>query len=211
MRSTFETFIPLALLLAFYTVAMVWRNFQWTRRYGKSGLAFLSGQRQDNVLHLAMTSLAGVQLAQAAVYAVRPDLVRALEPVPRAIGRPSLLIGSSVVLVGLVLINTAQRQMGASWRMGIDYSSTPELVSHGLYRYTRNPIALGLMVAMLGFTIVLPTYLSLVMLPLAVLGLRLEVAREERHLRKAYGARYERYRASVGRFLPVLRQTRTVL
>jgi len=195
-------FIPLALMLTFYCAAMLWRSLRQARRYGASGLAFVAGNRLDNLLHTVMSGLTIVQLGQAAMHAVRAELLRPMFIVTVDFERWSLLLGALIVFASLVLIQTAQRQMGASWRMGIDYGSKPALVIHGLYRYTRNPIALGLMLAMVGFTFVLPTYLSLGLLAASLVGLRFEVAKEERHLLRTYGSRYENYRRKVHRFVP---------
>ena len=79
----------------------------------------------------------------------------------------------------------------------------PEIVTGGLYRFCRNPIFLALLVVIAGYTLMLPTVLSLVLLAGAYLGIRLEIAAEERYLEPAYGNSFRDYAGRVGRLLPV--------
>ena len=76
------------------------------------------------------------------------------------------------------------------------------LVTTGPYRYSRNPIYLGLAI---GFTAVAAWLNSAWFLIMAVLFVGLitagVIAREERYLRRKFGRDYEEYRASVRRWM----------
>jgi protein-S-isoprenylcysteine O-methyltransferase Ste14 len=76
------------------------------------------------------------------------------------------------------------------------------LVSSGPYRYTRNPMYLGLSVAYLGGTLIVNSVWPLVVFPI-VLGMlhSFVIAREERYLAAAFGAEYDAYRQRVRRWL----------
>jgi protein-S-isoprenylcysteine O-methyltransferase Ste14 len=99
---------------------------------------------------------------------------------------------------------TAQLHLGASWRIGIDEGASPGLVTSGLYRFCRNPIFLALLVTLSGYTLMLPTRLSLGLLLGAYIGVRQQVAAEEAYLLRTYGESYREYARRVGRFLPGL-------
>jgi len=78
-----------------------------------------------------------------------------------------------------------------------------KLVARGLYRVTRNPMYVGVLCVILGWAALFETP-SLLLYALGV-GLAFHlfvVLYEEPHLRKVFGAPYEEYRASVGRWLP---------
>jgi protein-S-isoprenylcysteine O-methyltransferase Ste14 len=94
--------------------------------------------------------------------------------------------------------------MGASWRVGIKEGEAPGLVTGGLYRFCRHPIYLGLLTAIAGYTALLPTPLSLVLLAATYAGVRIQAAAEEAHLARTYGDAYRDYARRVGRFLPRL-------
>lgn len=77
------------------------------------------------------------------------------------------------------------------------------LVVRGLYRYTRNPIYVGVLTVILGWAVLFRA-LSLVLYALA-LGIACHffvVLYEEPRLRKDFGADYENYCSRVGRWLP---------
>ena len=95
-----------------------------------------------------------------------------------------------------------QLHLGASWRIGIEAGARPGLVTHGLYRVSRNPIYLGLIVFVTGYALTLPTVLSFVLLIALYLGIRQQVAAEEAYLVATYGEAFRDYARRVGRFLP---------
>jgi protein-S-isoprenylcysteine O-methyltransferase Ste14 len=62
---------------------------------------------------------------------------------PTTLAGASFALGCALACGGLLLMVRAQREMGASWCVGIDEHSRPGLVRHGLYGWTRNPIYCG--------------------------------------------------------------------
>jgi protein-S-isoprenylcysteine O-methyltransferase Ste14 len=110
--------------------------------------------------------------------------------------------GAALLLIGLALLVTAQLQLGASWRIGVDESARPGLVTTGLYRFCRNPIFLALLLTWTGYTLLLPTTLSLCLLIGGLIGVRQQVLLEEAYLMRTYGDAYSEYARQVGRFMP---------
>ncbi len=82
-----------------------------------------------------------------------------------------------------------------------------KLVVRGLYRYTRNPMYVGVLSTMLGFS-VLYQALPVLLFALGMLcGFNLFVRLyEEPHLTREFGEPYQDYRRRVGRWLPRLRR-----
>jgi protein-S-isoprenylcysteine O-methyltransferase Ste14 len=77
-----------------------------------------------------------------------------------------------------------------------------QLVSHGPYRISRNPMYLGLTSLYTGLALVLNLAWPLVLLPVVLLTLTATViVHEERHLRAAFGATYEDYCRRVRRWI----------
>jgi len=75
-------------------------------------------------------------------------------------------------------------------------------VSGGLYRLSRHPIYLGLLMALAGYAVMMPTALSLLLLVAAYWGLRSQTRIEEAYMLRAYGEPYRDYARRVGCFLP---------
>jgi protein-S-isoprenylcysteine O-methyltransferase Ste14 len=81
------------------------------------------------------------------------------------------------------------------------------LVVRGLYRYTRNPMYLGVLTVVLGWAVFFQTALLLIY-ALGVFGCfqLFILLYEEPHLRHEFGKEYEAYRGHVGRWLPTPRR-----
>ena len=77
-----------------------------------------------------------------------------------------------------------------------------QLVYAGPYRFTRNPMYLGMSTLYLGVTVWLNTLWGLLLFPPVILVLRRAVIdREERYLKHAFGAEYDEYCRRVPRWL----------
>lgn len=118
------------------------------------------------------------------------------------LGVPCLLVGAGVAV-------TAQAQMGAAWRAGIDFAADGPLVTRGLFRVVRNPFYLGICLAAGGAALMVPTWVSLIAELVLVTGCNIDVRLvEEPHLRARHGTRFDAYAARTPRFVPALRSRR---
>jgi len=195
--------LPLLGLLLFVGVGFGWRTWLQWRRFGNSGfMLFHSGRRLQHVREALMLMLPAVLFAQAVAYAVAPvRLARVWVVAPRPVLQG---MGMALLVGGTALMAVAQLDLGASWRIGIEAGARPGLVVGGLYRFCRNPIFLAMLTALLGFTLLVPTWLSLAALLGTFAGVRRQVRDEEDYLLRAYGDDYAAYAAAVGRFLPCI-------
>jgi len=76
------------------------------------------------------------------------------------------------------------------------------LVTDGPYRYTRNPMYVGITALYLGGTVLANTLWPLVVLPAILLVMNLWVIPgEERHLEEQFGDEYREYRLNVRRWI----------
>lgn len=112
------------------------------------------------------------------------------------------MTGAVLLFGGIVLLVIAQLDLGASWRIGIEEGASPGLVTSGLYRFCRNPIFLAIVVTLTGYTLLVLTRLSVILLLGAFIGIRQQVLAEEPYLLRTYGDAYRQYARHVGRFLP---------
>jgi protein-S-isoprenylcysteine O-methyltransferase Ste14 len=80
--------------------------------------------------------------------------------------------------------------------------NTSAMVTAGIYRFSRNPMYLGLLLMLSGWALYLAHPLAWLGLPLFVLGLtRLQILPEERILSEKFGAHYTAYAAVVRRWI----------
>ena len=76
------------------------------------------------------------------------------------------------------------------------------IVTTGPFRYTRNPIYVGLALLLLGFTIGLNSWWGLgVLVPLLAVMHVGVILREERYLARKFGDQYVQYRSRVARYI----------
>jgi protein-S-isoprenylcysteine O-methyltransferase Ste14 len=140
-------------------------------------------------------------LAVVGVYAFTPMLYEYLSPLPW-LEQPILtLLGWLFLAVSLLWILVAQAQMQASWRIGIDQDHKTDLIQHGLFGLSRNPIFLGMRLLLLGLFFVMPNALTLTLWIVGDVLMQIQVRLEEEHLSRLHGESYRAYREHVGRWL----------
>jgi protein-S-isoprenylcysteine O-methyltransferase Ste14 len=112
------------------------------------------------------------------------------------------MIGSLLVVAGLIL-NIAgfitQRRAGTD---PIPFHPTTRIVAHGLYRFSRNPMYLGFGLWTFGIALLVNSVWMLLAAPIGlVLTDRLVIAKEERYLERKFGAEYLSYKRRVRRWI----------
>jgi protein-S-isoprenylcysteine O-methyltransferase Ste14 len=191
----------LALMSAYLVLAFGIRVLVALRTTGSSGIVKIGNAPPIEVVG-GLVFGAGVILG-----GVNPLLAvtEAVEPWSELDTTAAHVAGFALAGIGIVGTFIAQMQMGASWRIGVDPGERTELVTDGLFSLSRNPIYLFMVVAWLGFGILVPTWLMLAAGVLLIVGLEIQVRLvEEPHMRRIAGEPYEAWAKRVGRFLPGL-------
>ena len=91
--------------------------------------------------------------------------------------------------------------MKDSWRAGIPDQEYTELVTSGIYRFSRNPAFLGFDFM---YICVMLMYCNLLTVPLtvfAIVMLHLQILQEERYLDETFGEAYREYKRHTFRYL----------
>jgi len=109
-------------------------------------------------------------------------------------------IGIGLLVAGCAFAFVAQLQMGGAWRIGVPETAPGALVTHGVFRVSRNPIYTGIGAALLGVVLCAPTWgAAVIWLAAAVVGDRYARV-EERFLAASFGDAYAAYRQKVRRW-----------
>ncbi|WP_377844027.1 methyltransferase family protein [Bosea sp. UC22_33] len=110
--------------------------------------------------------------------------------------------GALLVIAGAALMLSAAglfRRLGTNVRPS---RPTKLIAKTGPYRWTRNPMYLGMALTHAGLAIGLDGPIALALLPLVLIVIQTRViAREERYLEAKFGADYRQYKAEVRRWL----------
>lgn len=116
----------------------------------------------------------------------------------------SIAIPSAVILgaVAIYLDGRASASFMKHKTAIIPWSPSSELVTDGPYRFTRNPMYLGMAFLYSAIAVGFGLYWALVLLPLVILAVdRLVIAKEERYLTERFGDAYLSYKTEVRRWL----------
>jgi protein-S-isoprenylcysteine O-methyltransferase Ste14 len=122
-----------------------------------------------------------------------------------AFGFAGQLLAASIVLLaaglaGLASVRAFLRAGTTANPMNPEQAS--RLVCGGIYRYSRNPMYLALVLALFAWGIWLGSMVALLVVPLFVLAMnRLQIDPEERALEAQFGAEYVAYKREVRRWL----------
>lgn len=136
-------------------------------------------------------------------------VARAFEPeIDPYLGPIDLLHSDAIILTGLVLLTfgfglsvASHFTLGHSWRSGFDRKSRPQLQTTGLYRFSRNPSFLGVIIAQIGFWLALPTWFSTICLVVGLVMIVRQTHAEERYMEALLGERYAEYKRKVRRWI----------
>ncbi len=111
---------------------------------------------------------------------------------------PGLILLAIVMDVGaLLLFRKADTTVNPLHPQRASY-----LVTDGIYRFTRNPMYLGLLVILTGWAVYLGSLSPFIVLPLFVwLMTRFQITAEERALVEKFGATYLEYKDRVRRWI----------
>jgi protein-S-isoprenylcysteine O-methyltransferase Ste14 len=110
-------------------------------------------------------------------------------------------VGIALMVAAFLVLALAQMQMGRSWRIGIDAKNKTDLVTHGLFGLSRNPIFLAMQVSLLGLFLCLPNVGTLLVMVVSHIAIQFQVRLEEGHLIKLHGERFEAYCGRTRRWL----------
>jgi protein-S-isoprenylcysteine O-methyltransferase Ste14 len=116
------------------------------------------------------------------------------------------LIGVFVAGLGAMVAFAAQMSMGSSWRVGVISGETGDLVSGGLYRFSRNPTFVGQAALLAGVAMAVPSVPTILAPILFLWSASTQVRSEEAALRAAIGPDYDHYTASVPRWIGISRE-----
>ncbi len=191
----------LGLMVLYLALAFGVRVAVALRTTGSTGISSLGGAPRVELIGGGLF-FTGVALGGANPALALFDAIPVWDELDTTVAHVAGLLLCGIGIAGTFL---AQMAMGASWRIGVDESERTELVTGGVFALCRNPIYTFMLVAWVGFALLVPTWVALAAGVLLVTGIELQVRLvEEPHLLRAHGEPYRAWASRVGRFLPGL-------
>jgi protein-S-isoprenylcysteine O-methyltransferase Ste14 len=111
------------------------------------------------------------------------------------------VMGAVIGFIGVLFFLLAVVAMQDNWRAGIDHSQKTELVTHGVYRISRNPAFVGFDLLYIGIAMMFPNIVLLAMMFVGIILFHLQILQEERYTGQTFGERYADYARKTRRYL----------
>lgn len=119
---------------------------------------------------------------------------------------PSLnAVGLVFMGMGVLLFITAMLYMRTSWRVGIDKATATDLVTDGIYRFSRNPAFVGFDFMFIGLSLTYLNYVTLLVCLINIIFIHLLIRQEERHLESVFGDTYRNYARHTPRYIRLMK------
>lgn len=109
--------------------------------------------------------------------------------------------GFCIGMLGDVIFLISVLCMRDSWRAGIPDKDKTQLVTTGIYRYSRNPAFLGFDLQYIGILLMYCNLLTAGFTVFAIVMLHLQILQEEKYLTRTFGTTYTDYCRNVHRYL----------
>jgi len=110
--------------------------------------------------------------------------------------------GVAPLLFGLYMAASSAAAFRKAGTGLLPFSDATQLVTHGFFRYTRNPMYLGMLLCLAGWSMLLGTASTLLPIPGFIWVIQRNFVRhEEDFMERAFGERFRDYRRRVRRWL----------
>lgn len=183
--------LALAILIIFYSIYLI---KQWMQK--RRGIKTMQiGRRKDSNIHTVET------LMSIATVGIIPAQLLSILFGWSHLSSNARFTGFCVGAIGDIIFLISVLCMKDSWRAGIPDRDKTELVTDGIYSYSRNPAFLGIDLQYIGVLLMYCNLLTLMFTIFAIIMLHLQILQEERYLASVFGKEYQEYRYKVFRYL----------
>lgn len=183
--------LALVVLVLFYTVYFVKMLIQH-----KHGIKTRQiGRRKEKDIHMVELLMSIATLAAPAAQLI--SIAFGWSCMPSGARFTGFLIG----MLGDIIFLISVVCMKDSWRAGIPDKNKTELVTNGIYKFSRNPAFLGFDFMYAGVLLMYFNPLTAVFSLFAAITLHLQILQEEKYLTSVFGSSYTAYKSRVFRYL----------
>lgn len=190
-----ENHLPYALLAIFALAVFYGIYFAKMLAQRRRGIQTRQiGRRKEKSIHTVEVLMGIATLCAPAVQLL--SVIFGLSCLPanaRFTGFLVAMIGDAVFLLSVLC-------MKDSWRAGIPEKDKTQLVTGGIYQYSRNPAFLGFDLQYIGIFLLYCNVWTVFCSAFAIIMLHLQILQEEQYLSREFGAPYVEYKSRVYRY-----------
>ena len=197
MSTTLPTILMLVVGLSTLALAIL-RRVQSGRSpvvltYGDDAEGF-AGRLFRLIVAALVIHLLAVAMLPASVDAALGRIPALDTPILHAVGLALMTLGGGLTML-------SQWAMRHSWKIGIPEKQDAPLVTSGLYAFSRNPIYVGMVTALIGTVLAVPNVIAVALALSAWISISYQIRMEETHLAKVFGDAYGAYCRRVRRWV----------
>jgi len=196
----YKIFLPIATLLYILLVFVLRSVILW-KQTGINPFVFGNADKAHDYVGRVYKLMVLFTWISICIYSFFPDWYQYLMPITYKEHDFLKMSGVLLLIISFIWTSIAQYQMATSWRIGIDYEEKTELISNGLFRYSRNPVFLGVLTSYLGIFFITPNILSFSILLVIFVAIQTQVRLEEEYLTNVHGDQYDLYITKVRRWI----------
>lgn len=200
METILRFLLPIYLLV-YLALAFFWRSFLVWKRTGVNPYVLGKADNAHDFVGMLFRLTMAAIVAVVILHAVSKEVYEYLTPIAWLEQQAFVYVGVFLLAASFIWTLLAQAQMGNSWRIGIDAKTKTQLVTHGVFGVSRNPIFLGMRVTLLGLFLILPNAVTLTTFVLGEALMQIQVRLEEEYLRRTHGEAYRNYCQRTRRWL----------
>ncbi len=187
--------------IVFFLLVFVLRSFLLWKKTKITPLTFNKGDDAHGFNGKIFGIISIIELVIVSIYAFVPSWHKYLLSFWYLENDNLVYVGWTLLISSLVFVWFAQSSMKESWRIGIDEENDTKLITNGLFKISRNPNFLGVIVANVGLFLVLPNAFTLLIVALSIVSINTQVRLEEEFLKKQFGNEYLEYSKKVRRWV----------
>lgn len=180
------------ILMAFYIVYLGKMFLQ--KKQGIQTDQMAKNKKKDKVFYIEAT-------LKTATYVIVPVEVISIFVSKGQASQGLVFTGAVIAIIGDVIFAAAVLTMKDSWRAGIAENDKTEMITSGIYRFSRNPAFLGFDCVYIGILLMFFNWVLLLFTIFAMVMLHLQILQEEKYLPHVFGEAYANYKNKVCRYI----------
>jgi len=114
------------------------------------------------------------------------------------------IVGLTLFIVGLTTALVAQITLRRFYSSTLVIREDHQLITHGIYRFTRHPIYLGVIIAIIGVPVYASSLYGLLLMSALIPILLNRIRIEERMLTEEFGDAYRTYKEATSKLIPFI-------
>ena len=200
MEHLLKIFLPVY-FIAYFGIAFVAKSLVVAKQIGKSPLVLPKDDTAYGLIGFYFKLLLICMFLYVLCFAFFPEAYSYFLPIEQLGDLKIKWTGLVFLVFALIWTILAQRHMKDSWRIGIDTETKTELITTGIFGYSRNPIFFGMTTSLAGLFLVTPNSLTGLFLILGHILIQIQIRLEEEFLASQHGQKYADYKQKVRRLI----------